>query len=235
MEDAYENWRKQKTPENLATVVDAASPVINSALTSYAGGNTIFRGQAKRLVAEAVQSYDPKQGVKLKTYLHHQLQPLTRIARQHTQAVRVPERITMDNYHITQAHQRFFDEHGREPTDDELADFTGYSTKRIAHVRKLSKFDMPESAITARNEEGEQETYYPGVDQVDPQRVWMEFVHHDLAPVDKKILEWKTGIYGKQILSTNEIAKRLKLSPGAVSQRAARISARLAEGKSIDI
>jgi DNA-binding Lrp family transcriptional regulator len=59
----------------------------------------------------------------------------------------------------------------------------------------------------------------------------MEYVHHDLEPLDQKMLEWRTGIYGKTIKSVNEIAERLKLSPAAVSQRAARIARLIAKGK----
>jgi predicted transcriptional regulator len=46
-------------------------------------------------------------------------------------------------------------------------------------------------------------------------------------------MEWKTGIYGKQILSTNDIAKKLGLTPGAVSQRASRILAKVNEGRDV--
>ena len=72
----------------------------------------------------------------------------------------------------------------------------------------------------------------PGTEKVSAEDIWLEYVHHDLDPVDKKVLEWKTGLYGKTILSTNEIARRLKITPGAVSQRASKIAMKIEEGRS---
>ena len=73
------------------------------------------------------------------------------------------------------------------------------------------------------------EPFYPGSAQASPEDVWMEYVHHDAAPIDQKILEWKTGFNGKAIIPTLEIARRLKISPSAVSQRAARLAKRMNE------
>jgi DNA-directed RNA polymerase specialized sigma subunit len=82
---------------------------------------------------------------------------------------------------------------------------------------------------TATPEEGVQ---LPGTESLPASDIWLEYVHHDLDPIDKKILEWKTGMYGKQVLSTNEIARRLNITPSAVSQRAAKIAMKIEAGQS---
>ena len=235
MEQAYENWSKKKNPEAMGALLDKAEPVINSALTSYAGGNQIFKGQARKLAAGAFETYDPTKETKLRTHLMTQLQPLMRLSTAHKSSVKVPERVHADLYRLRSANQLYFDQHGREPSDKELADITSLSMKRMQHVRKFARPDIPESGLTFKNEEGEEEIFYPGTQNVDPQRVWVEYVHHDLAPVDQKILEWKTGLYGKEKISNNEIAKRLGITAGAVSQRSAKISDKIAEGREVDV
>jgi len=40
---------------------------------------------------------------------------------------------------------------------------------------------------------------------------------------NQKIMEWTFGLYGSPQLSNQAIAQRLKLSPGAISQRKANI------------
>ena len=235
MDEEFEKWKTAPTPENMSALLDKAEPVINSALTSYAGGNQLFRGHARRMAAEAFKTYDPKKNVKLHTHLMTQLQPLTRINREHAQSVKVPERVTLDMYSMRQSNQELFDKLGREPSDKELADHTHLSMRRLQHVRRFARPDIPESGLTMMNEEGEQEIFYPGMQKTDPQRVWTEYVHHDLSPVDQKILEWKTGLYGKEILSNNEIAQRVNLSPGAVSQHSSRILQRIAEGQNVPV
>lgn len=233
MEDAYAKWKLQPSPTSMGDLLAASDPVINSALTSYAGGNQGLRAKAKKLAVGAFETYDPKKGTKLRTHLMTQLQPLSRIHREHSQLSRVPERVSMELYRLNQATQQFKDTNSREPSDSELSDELGLSSKRLHHVRKFARPDMAESQHVGRTEDGEEEVFYPGTEGVSPQNIWIEYVHHDLGPVDQKILEWKTGIYGKQILSNNEIARRLRLTPGAVSQRSAKISAKIGEGNGI--
>lgn len=230
MDDLWADWNKNKTPDKMQKLLTAADPYINKAVSSYAGGNVFLRSHAKKLAINAFKNYDPNKGTKLTTHLMTQMQPLQRAAREHSQNVKIPERISIELFHLNQARQDLTDKLGRLPSDREIADHTGLSHKRLQHIKKFSKAELAESALTAPSEEGEDETFYPGVNAPDPQKVWMEFVHHDLGPVDQQILEWKTGLYGKPILSTNDIAKKLKITPGAVSQRAAKIKAMVAEG-----
>ena len=233
MEEAFDNWKKKPTPENMGVLLDKAEPVINSAVQSYAGGNQALKSRARLLASKAFQSFDPDKGAKLHTHLMTQLQPLTRYSRAYSQVLHVPERTSADLYQIHQGHQRFVDEYGREPADSELADMTGISMRRIAKVRGYAKGEMAESGLTEQDE-GETAVMYPGVSRADPNQIWLEYVHHDLGPLDQKILEWKTGYNGKETLSTNEIARRLGLTPGAVSQRSAKIAERMAEGRSVE-
>lgn len=233
MEDAYELWKKQPTPENMGALLEKASPVIDSAIKSYGGGNPALKSRARRLAIDAFKMYDPKKGTKLSSHLMTRLQPLTRASQEYSSVVRVPERVRMDLYKLRQEEQKHFDEHSREASDKELADRTGLSMRRIAHVRRFQKGEVAESGLTEMDE-GEQAIMYPGVQQVDPQAVWLEYVHHDLPPIDQKILEWKTGYNGKPVLPNNEIAKRLGLSPGAISQRSAKIATRLEEGRAFE-
>ncbi len=56
-----------------------------------------------------------------------------------------------------------------------------------------------------------------------------QFLYHDLDPYDQVILEYGLGLNGSPKLPAAQIARRLKLSPGAVSQRASRIQQQLDE------
>lgn len=228
IQDAYTTWKLKPDNNNLAAVVHTLHPTLSSAVNSYAGGNQALMAQAKRLAAGAIQTYDPNRGAKLTSHVMTQLQPLQRLHRERSAVTRVPERVSIDLYKLKQEQQRFQDTYGREAADSELSAALGMPSSRIRHLRTFNKTEKGESQLTTVGEEGE-ENYYPGVNNVNPEQVWMEYVHHDLDPVSQKILEWKTGYNGKDILPNQEIAKRLKLSPGAVSQRSAAIAKRMAE------
>lgn len=229
LDNAYAQWQRDPTPNTVQQFLQSARPVISKALTSYAGGDKALTARAKRLAIDALKKYDPERGTKLQTHLLIQLQPLRRDYMKRLTPVHIPERIQIDKYHLDMTDREFKAMHEREPSDAELSDLTGLSAKRIARIRMFDKGLISEGQ-TANPESGVQ---LPGSDEIAPDDIWLEYVHHDLNPIDKKILEWKTGIYGKQVLSTNEIARRLNITPSAVSQRAARIALKIEEGHNV--
>ena len=54
---------------------------------------------------------------------------------------------------------------------------------------------------------------------------WLDFVHGDLTATDKLIMDMVLGRNGRRRTSTQDIAQRLNITSGAVSQRAAKIQA----------
>jgi DNA-directed RNA polymerase specialized sigma subunit len=226
LDQAYDFWNRNQSQENMQALLQAADPVIGRALTQYAGGDRAMRGRAKRLAIDAFRTYDPKHKTQLKTHLMIRLKPLQREYTRRTSPLAVPERVQLDQLRLRNAEQELTELYGREPSDDEVAEYMGLSKKRIAHVRSYAKGVLSESQM--RSSEGELQL--PASEHVTQSDIWVEFVHHDLDPIDKKIMEWKTGYGGHDVLSTNEIAKRLRISPSAVSQRAAKIAKRLEAG-----
>lgn len=224
---AYERWQTNQTPAGMRDLLDAAKPILSKALVSYGGNDKMLLPRAKRLAINAFRNYDPKKGTKLRTYLYIQLQPLQREYMKRIAPISIPERVQLDQYKLHKAEQEIRDMKGRDPGDDELSEKTGLSAKRIAHIRAFAKGLVSEGQILEPERGGK----LPGTDKVNAEDIWIEYVHHDLDPIDKKILEWKTGLYGKDILSTNEIARRLKITPGAVSQRASKIAMKIEEGR----
>ena len=225
---AYERWNKKRSPAGMRDLLVSAKPVLSKALVSYGGNDKMLMARAKRLAINAFRKYDPTKGTKLRTYLYIQLQPLQREYMKRVAPVKIPERVQLDQYKLNRAEQEVRDMKGRDPGDDELAEKTGLSPKRISHIRTFAKGLVSEGQILEPGTGGKM----PGTEGVSAEDIWIEYVHHDLDPVDKKILEWKTGLYGKNIISTNEIARRLKITPGAVSQRASKIAMKIEEGRS---
>ena len=228
LDTAYEQWNKQRSTAGMRDLLSAAKPVLSKALVSYGGNDKMLMARAKRLAINAFKKYDSTKGTKLRTYLYIQLQPLQREYMKRAAPVSIPERVQLDQYKLNRAEQEIRDMKGRDPGDDEIAEKTGLSPKRIAHIRTFAKGLVSEGQILEPGAGGK----LPGTEGITAEDIWIEYVHHDLDPIDKKILEWKTGLYGKQILSTNEIARRLKVTPGAISQRASKIAMKIEEGRS---
>lgn len=223
----YNAWKAAPGPKTMTPLLSAITPVLDSALRTYAAkGSPTLRSQAKIMAADAIGKYDPTRG-KLRTHLMYNLQGLRRAGTQESQIIRLPERVAIDLYHLRQHENELRDQHGRDPSVSELADKSGLSKRRIQYIRKAQP-GMPEGMLASEGDVGEEQAALgPAVQQADAERVWHEYIYHDLHPTDQVIMENTLGLFGRPVLPKKEIAKRLNISPGAVTQRAAKIQAKI--------
>jgi hypothetical protein len=218
---AYSLWNRTRSPEAMDEILKHSRDIIEKGITTYSGTDSpLMRSRARSIAAQAVNSYDPESKANLSSWIMTNLQGLTRY-RQQVSPIRVPERVQYELHAVNQAKQELYDDLGRDPTDIELADRTGLSTKRIDYVRRFNRSIRTESDYV--DEEGG--SYLPGVPDNSWENVWAEFVYHDLDPVNKKIYDMRV----RKGMSVNDIAGKLNMSASAVSQRANKISDMLTE------
>jgi DNA-directed RNA polymerase specialized sigma subunit len=215
----YTNWQQKPTPKGMSQMLNTVNPIINQGLANYSGGmsgSSTMRGKAKQLTVQAIQNYDPQKG-SIKTHLMSHLQRLRRLAAHERQLIRLPERVAISQQELTQTEKDLEDELSRSPTDVEVADRMGMAIKRIAEVRNAARA-MPEAMVMQPQEEGLVKE--PGVvSLVDDDDEWAKIVYMDLDPINQIILERMRGLNGHKPQSMSQIAKQLKLSVPAVSQR----------------
>jgi DNA-directed RNA polymerase specialized sigma subunit len=187
------------------------------------------------MALDALQRYEPSKA-KMKTYLMSQLQGLRRVSAQEQEIISIPEQIKLDQQHVHRVGSEMRDWLGRDPSDLELADKTGLSMKRLGHIRKATTA-RTEGSFMSTGEEGTEEAYAPAVRSLqqpasDP---WHEFVYYGLDPTDQLIMEHTLGLRHKPILSNQDLARKLGVTPGAVSQRKARIQKQLNQRESLGV
>lgn len=224
----YNAWKAAPGPQTMTPLLQTIDPIINSAMRTYAAkGSPTLRSHAKIMAADAINKYDPARG-KLKTHLMYNLQGLRRAGTQESQIIRLPERVGIDLYNLRQSEAELSDRLGRSPSVGELADHTNLSKRRIAYIRKAQP-GMAEGMLSGTTGDvgEEQASIGPAVQSPDSERIWHEYVYHDLTPVDQVIMEHTLGLYGKPVMPKNMIAKKLRISPGAVTQRAAKIQEKI--------
>jgi DNA-directed RNA polymerase specialized sigma subunit len=229
LKDPYSVWSASPTQPNLRRVLDHLRPTIDSALTTYASGNIspITRGRAKTLAIKAVRGYDAARGTKLESHVMLQLQPLRRYTQQAVTPMKMSERRLRQLHDMERTSSQMYEELGRDPSDAELSDRMGLSPTRLGKIRAYANpvisLDAPVGSSLPD----------PVVSQVDPQEIWLNYVYHDLAPIDRRILDWKLGRNEQPVLRNVEIARRLDMSPSAITQRTARIQQKLLAGTEV--
>lgn len=224
IEDLVARWQKRQTPELTATVLSRMKPTIDAALSSYASGNEdALSVKAAKLTLEALKGYDPKFGAAPSTFVFHNLKRLNRLSGAQSRITPVSEALELDRSAVRRAAATFEDEHDREPSVQELADLTGFSMKRINKIFDTEMQTLPESATLTEN--GDQKRGSSALNDDD----YFEYVYSSVSPVDQKIMEWSSGKHGVKPLSNNDIARKLKLTPGAVSQHKNKIQQMLSD------
>jgi DNA-directed RNA polymerase specialized sigma subunit len=226
LESAWEQWDADRTPENLGKLLQASSDIISSAIRTYAHGNQspILESKAKLIIADAIERYDKSKNIKLSTYLYSSLASLRREVIQ-SQPIYTPERIVYDAKRIDEVVEKYTEENGLEPDISIIADETGLSRDRIEYVLKNRARITNEGKVV--DDTGAE--LAPGVYRVTPQEQAKEYIYDGLSHTDKLIFDYRFGEHGKHILSANEIAAKLNITPSAVSQRAANIARELNE------
>jgi DNA-directed RNA polymerase specialized sigma subunit len=223
----YDEWKKNQTPEINTKLVGTIQPIIDTAVNSYAGGaaSPTIKNKARLMALKALGTYDPQKG-NVKTHLLSQLQSLRRLAAQEQNIISIPEQVGLDFQRLAGAENELRDSLSRDPDDNELADATGLSVRRI---KKIRAFNQPVAeGMTAVQASGSEDAANTDIASTLPNYTkntdaWLEFVYGDLSPTDKLIMDMTLGRNGRRRTSTQEIAKRLNITPGAVSQRASKI------------
>lgn len=233
---AYDAWVADPSKENTGAMLKTLDPVLTTAMRAYGGpaaSSVTLRGQAKQLAVEALGSYNPRLGP-LRPHMMSRLQRLRRVAAQQRQIIRMPEQVALDQMRTDAAAKELEDQLGREPSDQELADYTGLSLRRLAHIRAGVR-PTAMSTIT-RMTEGDTGGYEPGVTSLDEDySVWLELVYSDLDPTNQFIMERMLGLHGAKKLRPGEIAAKLKISPAAVSHRLSHIQQKIDQRETLQM
>lgn len=217
-------WHKAPTPANASRLLGALKPTIAQGVKAYGGANDnpMLRSHAKRLALDALRTYDPK-GRPLRNHVLTHLQGLQRYAAKQTQMLSVPEKVAIDKQRLDAGEAELRDLHGRDPSTAELQDHLSMPMGRIAYVRQYKPgFAQGQAEAAIPGSEGE-EGGDPAVDQGDNTAAKVAFIYHDLDPTSQAIVEHGFGLHGRPALKMQDIARKLNLSNGAVSQRSKRI------------
>jgi DNA-directed RNA polymerase specialized sigma subunit len=226
-EDLYKTWKASPTPKTTQALLDSLNDDIEASVRQYTGkSDQISVGYARQLAVQALPRYNPKQA-KLKTFINRQIQPITRWNSSRQVAVHIPTRMRAEAASIARAEEELTEENGTPPSIDEIADRVGLPIRRIAKVRKAAPALLSGSQVVGESDDGDSLFADDLPVERDTSALWASFIRHDLDRSDRIILDHTLGINGADVLPNEQIAKMLRLSPAAVSQRRNRIQSLL--------
>jgi DNA-directed RNA polymerase specialized sigma subunit len=222
-------YKRDPGPRHATALLKAVDPILDTGIKAYAphSDNPNLRSHARRLALGAFKTYDPTRAA-LKTHLLSQLQGLRRYAAKQTQIIAVPERVALQRQHLDAAERELEDELGRPPSSMELADRTGVTLKRQAYVRQYVP-GFAEGQVRAMGTGEEGGPHDAAVATAPDLARRLEFLYPDLDPRDQAIVEHGFGLHGRRTLRVGQLAAKLGVTPGAISQRTAKLQKMLDE------
>lgn len=224
---AYNKWVVDQTPENMAGLVSAFMPTINSEIQQYSGSKTLLRARAKAYVVDAIRSFDPTSNTKLNTWVITNLKQLSRYGKR-LRPIRASENTIRNVAEYRRVYAELEDTLGRKPTDDELQDNTGWSKKELDKLRAAAVTTINSNATDARadTEAGPED---PAISGMNNTPFAMDATYMSLNDRDKDIYDYRLGAHGKTQLSGKEIADKLGVTPAYISQRSSNIGSILSD------
>lgn len=205
--ELWQTWKRTQSPVDLQRLLDQMAPIIAREVNRWANSmsRSLLEAEGKRLAVEAFKTYDPKAGTALSTYVASRLPKLSRMTYANMNAARMSETQAMLFHTYNTGLNTLRDEHGREPTHDELADHLGWSPKKLRDFKRQ-----------AHRKEFVESEEHPDNENSDDMAL-VHFFYHDLNPLQKKLFEYTTGYGGGQKKTGKQIMAELNLTQGQLS------------------
>lgn len=198
----------------LTELLDHLQGAIMTAVNTYSSAplpKVTMELQAKQFAVESLRDFDPGRGVPVANYVINAVkQKLYRYVGTYQNVARIPEHLIRQIGPLNEANAELTSRFGREPTVDELSDHMGVTTSHVTDLRRLLRKDLTEEGGG-------------GVDQFeafehDPDFERASMAYYSLTSAEKQVYDFSLGAHGQPQLGNNEIAGRMGVSAGRISQ-----------------
>jgi DNA-directed RNA polymerase sigma subunit (sigma70/sigma32) len=221
--------RRAKRNDSLAknALIRKYAPMLRIKVNAYSKAPIPYaalEGQAMQLLLHAVDKFDPKQGVQLKTFMEHNLKGLYRYSARHKNMARIPEHRALQYTRFTNIKSILASDKGREPSNDELGEALGWSPTQVQKMEQtIGRREIAMSGIETLHE---QERLQDKIEDI------LEFEYFGLTPEEKQVYDYSLGRHGKpRIARVEDISKRTGISTDKIykikQKLAVRVSRRL--------
>lgn len=190
--------------------------------------------------------WDWRRGFQLTTFIrHHIKQRILRSLANDGSTIRIPVHLSAKIYKMYYAERKLYNELGREPTMEEIADKLGLPAKFVERWQRVLTIKYPLS-LNSHAEAGDDnsfESVVPDPKAVEPSEEVSrseayEKLHEMVATLperEREVIQWRFGLDGRTCRTLEEIGVKLSLTRERIRQIECRALERLGNPKNLAI
>lgn len=161
----------------------------------------------KKHMKKALETWDPEKA-QMNTHIMHRMNKVKRDVSQYQNPSRLAEASHWNVVNFQNVQSNLQEEFGRPPSHDEIAKVMGSRPEEVARLQSGTRRDL--AAVEGQN-------MWQTPEHVQRQTMLEDFAH-ELTPVEKEIFHMTFGMAGHEPTQAKDIAARLGVTPGYVSQ-----------------